>query len=83
MNGAAIYDGRNHKFAAGLDDECHLFSLKYKVITPAKNTTGNFLTLSQMSNFRLFQTGRVSDNNLKFDENGRKFSKRVEKTVGK
>ena len=36
MNGVSYYDGRNHLFAAGLDDECHLFKLKYKVITPTK-----------------------------------------------
>ena len=35
-----------------------------------------------MTNFRLFQTERVCNNNLKFYENGRKFSKRVENTVG-
>ena len=38
------------------------------------------LTLSQMSNFRLKQ---FEDDNFKFDENGRCFSKRVENTVGK
>ncbi|XP_064617266.1 prolactin regulatory element-binding protein-like [Liolophura sinensis] len=36
MNSSAFYDGRNHVYAAGMDDECHLFSLKYKVITPGK-----------------------------------------------
>ena len=36
---------------------------------------------SQTINFRLFQTER--DNNIKFNEYERKFSKRVENTVGK
>ena len=36
-----------------------------------------------MTNFRLFQTERVCSFNFKFDENGRKFSKWVENTVGK
>ena len=36
-----------------------------------------------MTNFRLFQTERKADDNFKFDENGRKLSKRVENTVGK
>ena len=40
------------------------------------------LTHYQTTNFRLFQTKIVADNNLKFDENGRKLSKRVENTVG-
>ena len=40
------------------------------------------LTLSQMTNFGLFQTERVC-RQLKFDENGRKFFKRVENTVEK
>ena len=35
-----------------------------------------------MTNFRLFQTEDFADNNFKFDENGRKLSKRVENTVG-
>ncbi|XP_060608572.1 prolactin regulatory element-binding protein-like [Ruditapes philippinarum] len=37
MNGATLYDGRHHMFAGGLDDECHLFSLKYRVISPQKS----------------------------------------------
>ena len=37
------------------------------------------LTLSQTTNFRLFQ----NEDNFKFHENGRKFSKRIENTVGK
>ena len=40
------------------------------------------LTLSQTTNFRLFQTERVYRRH-EFDENGRKFSKHVENTVGK
>ncbi|XP_033737895.1 prolactin regulatory element-binding protein-like isoform X1 [Pecten maximus] len=38
MNGTNVYDGRHHHFAAGLDDECHVYSLKYKVISPKKKT---------------------------------------------
>ena len=38
------------------------------------------LTHYQMTNFRLF---RIADDNLKFDENGRKLSKPVENTMGK
>ena len=41
------------------------------------------LTHSQMTNFRLFQTERVAEDNFRFDENGRKLTKLVEKTVGK
>ena len=36
-----------------------------------------------MTNFRLFQTEGVADDNLKFDENGREFFKRVENIVRK
>ncbi|KAK3089037.1 hypothetical protein FSP39_000316 [Pinctada imbricata] len=36
MNGGSDYDGRHHLFAAGLDDECHVFSLKYRVTSPDK-----------------------------------------------
>ena len=32
---------------------------------------------------RLFQTEEFADDNFKFDENSKKFSKRVENTVGK
>ena len=41
------------------------------------------LTLSQMTFFRLFQPEEFADNNRKFTENGRKFAKLVENTVGK
>ena len=39
------------------------------------------LTLSQMTNCRLFQT-EFADANFESDANGRKFSKQVEHTVG-
>ena len=38
---------------------------------------------SQTTNFRLFQTEKLADDNLKFDKNGRKFFNRIENTVGK
>ena len=41
------------------------------------------LTLSQMSNLRLFQTERVADNNCKVNENGRNFFRRVKNTLRK
>ena len=36
-----------------------------------------------MINFRLYQTEEFADDNFNFGENGRKFSTRVENTVGK
>ena len=46
--------------------------------------TRTILTLSQTTNFSLFQTEKVVDDIFnKYDENGRKFPKRVENTVGK
>ena len=44
---------------------------------------GKELTLSQMTNFRLFQNDEFADDNFKFGGNVRKFSERVENTVGK
>ena len=41
------------------------------------------LTLSQTTNFGLFQTKRVCRRKFYFDENGSKFSKWVENTVDK
>ena len=41
------------------------------------------LTHYQTTNLRLFQTERVCRRRIKFDENARKLSKRVENTVGK
>ena len=55
---------------------------KIRQIRPKDKVTLQLLTLSQMTNFRLLQTERVSDDNFKFDENGREFSKRVENTAG-
>ena len=40
-------------------------------------------TSSKTTNFRLFQTKEVADDNFKFDINGRKFSKWVENTARK
>ena len=39
--------------------------------------------LTQATNFIFFQTERFADDNFKHDENGRKFSKIVENTLGK
>ena len=39
--------------------------------------------LSQTTSFRLSKLKEFADGNFKFDENGRKFSKWVESTVGK
>ena len=36
-----------------------------------------------MTNFRLFQSETNADDNFRFGENGREFSKWVENTVGK
>ena len=48
------------------------------------NNKNNYeLTHYQTTNFRLFQTEVFADDNFRFDENGRKLSKRVENTVGK
>ena len=44
--------------------------------------TWQLLTISQTTNFRQ-KMKEFADDNLKFDENGRKFYKRVENTVGK
>ena len=41
------------------------------------------LTLSQTTNIRLFELKDSVNDNFKFNENGRKFSKQVENTVGK
>ena len=41
------------------------------------------LTLSQTTNFRRFQTERVCRRQFQIYENGRKFSKWVENTLGK
>ena len=44
---------------------------------------GKDLTLSQMTNFRLFQIESVADNNFKFDENGKSVLQMGRKHCGK
>ena len=39
--------------------------------------------LNQTTDFRLFQAEKFANDNFKFDENGIRFSKRLENTVGK
>ena len=48
-----------------------------------KGLFGKGLTLSQMTNFRLFQTERVCRRQFKLDKNGRQFSRWIENTAGK
>lgn len=38
MNSATYSDGRNHLLAIGMDNECHLYSLKYKVVQTEETT---------------------------------------------
>ena len=42
----------------------------------------SLLTFSQRANFRIFQTEGLCRQQFKFDENGEKFFKQVENTVG-
>ena len=51
-------------------------------VLPAK-TISNLLTLSQRQILDSSKLKEFADDNFKFDENGRKFSKRVENTVVK
>ena len=64
-----------------------LFNVLLCIVSPDQNTknatTGSNLTLSQTTNFRLFQTERVCRRQFEFDQTGRKFSKWLENTVGK
>ena len=52
----------------------------YKNIEKSSLYFQSLLTLSQTTNFRIFQTERFTDDDFKFDEYGRKFSKWVENT---
>ena len=45
--------------------------------------SGNWVTLSQTTNFTLFQFERVCRRQIQFDENGRNFSKWLENTLRK
>ncbi|XP_029649749.1 prolactin regulatory element-binding protein [Octopus sinensis] len=38
MNSAICSDGRNHKLAVGLDDDCQVFSIRYKVVAAKEDT---------------------------------------------
>ena len=42
-----------------------------------------WLTLPQTTSFRILHLKEFADDNFEFDENGRKFSKLLENTVGK
>ncbi|XP_011433226.3 guanine nucleotide-exchange factor SEC12 [Magallana gigas] len=65
MNGCNVYDGRNHIFAAGLDDECHIYSLKYKVTSPDKNEKGS-------NDVRQRKSGNENSANKEEEEEGTK-----------
>ena len=66
-----------------------IFSLPHNVFQrlPGKSSSnlgmyGTRLTLSQMTKFNSYKLKESADDNFKFDENGRKFLKWVENTVG-
>ena len=59
----------------GLDPQKKALTLQESLVKPSKlNTFTN-------NNFRLFQM-EIADDNFNFNENGRKFSKRIENAVG-
>ena len=68
-----------YKWVPMLDGRWFIFSEKSK-----RGIIKSYLhlTLSQTTNFRLFQT-EFADDSFKFDEFGTKFFKNVENTVGK
>ena len=69
-----------HSFSLEEPLSCSLERVNHSCIFMS-NVAPNTLTISQTTNFRLFQTeNEFADNNLKFDKNGRKLSKRVENT---
>ena len=61
------------------------FSLKNFLSSDHQNSRlcGKGLTLSQITNLDFSKHKKFTDDNFKFDENGIKFSKMVEKTLGK
>ena len=64
--------------------EVAMLSANALKICPKFRLFGKELTLSQTTNFRLFQTEtEFAHYNFTFDEIERKFTKRVENTVGK
>ena len=63
-----------------------IFKIEYiQVIILRKKRGGGeiLLTLFQTTHFYSSRFKALADDNFKFDENGRKFSKQVENTVGK
>ena len=56
---------------------CFLICFQLNILT-----YDSILTLSQMTNFRPLKAEESAGHNFNFDENGRKFSKWVENTVG-
>lgn len=45
MNSATYSDGRHHLLAIGMDNECHLYSLKYKVVQTEDKKSGETTSL--------------------------------------
>ena len=64
---------------AAAEDKFESGTTNFSSVTGEKHCGEKAKKEKQTTNFRLFQT----DDNFKFDENGRKSSKRVENTVGK
>ena len=71
--------GKGLNFIPGYDmKKMRMYLITCFVISARHQTKGYCLTLSQTKDVR-----ELADDNFKFDENGRKFSKWVENTVGK
>ena len=65
----------------------HIFGIIFlfaaELEEPKIGISGKGLTLSQTTNLRLSEIKEYADGDFKLDENGRKFSKRKENTVGR
>ena len=78
LNNAGLYDWGSAGYAVS-----RCIKQWRLIIWLHPNFTSLVLTLSQMTNFRLFQTERLCRQRFQLWWNDSKFSKRVENTVGK
>ncbi|XP_074642612.1 guanine nucleotide-exchange factor SEC12-like [Tubulanus polymorphus] len=71
MNGATAYDGKTHYLAAGVEDQCQIYHLKYKLVKPKPNTAvdadGNVAVRKRKGNATESDDNKATRNVVSFD----------------
>ncbi|CAH1772795.1 unnamed protein product [Owenia fusiformis] len=67
MNSACICNTKNYVLAAGMEDKCEIFNLRYKIMFQSKNPDGDTVVRKRKSNLTKAQDIKDAERSIKFE----------------